>query len=180
MSLTGTLMRPSPAPAPDVRFRPASVFGDGPADHYAPPISSSNLVFMAGFFCLLFLDSIQSYNVLRDLCITHPSFNIYHDVSHLLSFWTSQSQPIRKSQKGLHATSQKIMFGVIVFMFSLSTAYLAVSIADLIILIRTWYLVQGRSDSAGTRSPSTEALLTPFNALASVNVGGRSHSHIDC
>ena len=56
-------------------------------------------------------------------------------------------------------------------MFSLSTAYLAVSIADLIILIKTWYLVLGLSESAGTRS-HTESLLTLFNAFAPLNVGG--------
>lgn len=69
-------------------------------------------------------------------------------------------------QKGLHTPSQKILFCVIVFMFSLSTAYLAVSIADLVILIRTWYLAL--SESAGTRSP-TETLLVLFNALAPIN-----------
>ncbi|KAI9456052.1 hypothetical protein BJY52DRAFT_609261 [Lactarius psammicola] len=71
-------------------------------------------------------------------------------------------------QKGLRSLSQKILFGVTVFMFSLSTAYLAVSMADLIILIKTWYLVADPSESAGTRSP-TETLLVLFNALAPIN-----------
>ncbi|KAH8980069.1 hypothetical protein EDB92DRAFT_2094657 [Lactarius akahatsu] len=71
-------------------------------------------------------------------------------------------------KKGLRSLSQKILFGVIVFMFSLSTAYLAVSIADLIILIKTWYLYVGLSESAGTNSP-TETLLVLFNALAPMN-----------
>ncbi|KAH8985042.1 hypothetical protein EDB86DRAFT_2390614 [Lactarius hatsudake] len=71
-------------------------------------------------------------------------------------------------QKGLRSPSQKIMFGVIVFMFSLSTAYLGVSMADLIILIKTWYLVIDLSNSTGTRSP-TETLLVLFNALAPIN-----------
>ncbi|KAI9456051.1 hypothetical protein BJY52DRAFT_1151321 [Lactarius psammicola] len=71
-------------------------------------------------------------------------------------------------QKGLHSLSQKILFGITVFMFSLSTAYLAVSMADLIILIKTWYLFVGLSESAGTRSP-TETLLVLFNALAPIN-----------
>ena len=66
------------------------------------------------------------------------------------------------------------MFGIIVFMFSLSTAYLAVSIADLIVIIKTWYL-QGYlfvdlSESAGTRRPTGD-LLVLFNALAVINVG---------
>ena len=56
-------------------------------------------------------------------------------------------------------------------MFSLSTAYLAVSIADLILLIKAWYLVLGLSDSASTRSP-IESLMTLFNAFAPLNVGG--------
>ncbi|KAH9052655.1 hypothetical protein EDB87DRAFT_1835709 [Lactarius vividus] len=71
-------------------------------------------------------------------------------------------------QKGLRSPSQKILFGVIVFMFSLSTTYLAVSMADLIILIKTWYLVIDLSESTGTRSP-TETLLVLFNALAPIN-----------
>ncbi|KAH9027371.1 hypothetical protein EDB85DRAFT_111259 [Lactarius pseudohatsudake] len=71
-------------------------------------------------------------------------------------------------KKGLRSLSQKILFGVIVFMFSLSTAYLAVSIADLIILIKTWYLYVGLSESAGIDSP-TETLLVLFNALAPIN-----------
>ncbi|KAI9433157.1 hypothetical protein H4582DRAFT_1008422 [Lactarius indigo] len=70
------------------------------------------------------------------------------------------------TQKGLQFPSQKIMFGVIVFMFSLSTAYLAVSMADLIILIKTWYLAIDLSTSR--RSP-TETLLVLFNALAPIN-----------
>ncbi|KAI9433163.1 hypothetical protein H4582DRAFT_2101774 [Lactarius indigo] len=69
-------------------------------------------------------------------------------------------------QKGLRSLSQKVLFGVIVFMFSLSTAYLVVSIVDLIIIIKTWYLVVDPSDV--TRSP-TETLLTLFNAFAPVN-----------
>ncbi|KAH9058881.1 hypothetical protein EDB83DRAFT_1008437 [Lactarius deliciosus] len=71
-------------------------------------------------------------------------------------------------QKGLRSLSQKVLFGVIVFMFSLSTAYLAVSIADLITIIKTWYLVVDLSESAGTRSPM-ETLLVLFNALAPIN-----------
>ncbi|KAI9456049.1 hypothetical protein BJY52DRAFT_608911 [Lactarius psammicola] len=71
-------------------------------------------------------------------------------------------------QKGLHSLSQKILFGVIVFMFSLSTAYLAVSIADLIVLIKTWYLVVDLSGSTGTRRPTGE-LMVLFNALAVIN-----------
>ncbi|KAH9025924.1 hypothetical protein EDB84DRAFT_361518 [Lactarius hengduanensis] len=71
-------------------------------------------------------------------------------------------------QKGLRSPSQKILFGVIVFMFSLSTAYLAVSMADLIILIKTWYLVIDLTKSTSTRSP-TETLLVLFNALAPIN-----------
>ncbi|KAI9456054.1 hypothetical protein BJY52DRAFT_609374 [Lactarius psammicola] len=71
-------------------------------------------------------------------------------------------------QRGLHSLSQKILFGVIIFMFSLSTAYLAVSMADLIILIKTWFLVVDLSESASTRSP-TETLLVLFNALAPIN-----------
>ncbi|KAH9015145.1 hypothetical protein EDB83DRAFT_243746 [Lactarius deliciosus] len=72
------------------------------------------------------------------------------------------------TKKGLRSPSQKILFGVIVFMFSLSTAYLGVSMADLIILIKTWYLVIDLSKSTGTRSP-TETLLVLFNALAPIN-----------
>ncbi|KAH9168527.1 hypothetical protein EDB89DRAFT_1574421 [Lactarius sanguifluus] len=71
-------------------------------------------------------------------------------------------------QKGLRSLSQKVLFGVIVFMFSLSTAYLAVSIADLITIIKTWYLVVDLSESAGTRSPM-ETLLVLFNAFAPIN-----------
>ncbi|KAH8980152.1 hypothetical protein EDB86DRAFT_2813917 [Lactarius hatsudake] len=71
-------------------------------------------------------------------------------------------------KKGLHTPSQKTMFGVIVFMFSLSTASLAVSIADLIILIKAWYLVTDLSESGGTKSP-TEALLVLFNSLAAIS-----------
>ncbi|KAI9433156.1 hypothetical protein H4582DRAFT_2131786 [Lactarius indigo] len=71
-------------------------------------------------------------------------------------------------KKGLRLLSQKILFGVILFMFSLSTAYLAVSIADLITLIKTWYLSMGLSESTGTNSP-TEALLILFNALTPIN-----------
>lgn len=71
-------------------------------------------------------------------------------------------------QKGLHSLSQKILFGVIVFMFSLSTAYLAVSIADLIVLIKTWYLVVDLSESTGTSRPTVN-LLVLFNALAVIN-----------
>ncbi len=56
-------------------------------------------------------------------------------------------------------------------MFSLSTAYLAVSMADLIILIKTWYLFVDLSESASKRSP-TETLLVLFNTLAPINVGG--------
>ncbi len=63
-------------------------------------------------------------------------------------------------------------------MFSLSTAYLAVSMADLIILIKTWYLAVGLSESAGSISP-TEPVLVLFNALAPINVGGYC-SHIVC
>ncbi|KAI9430477.1 hypothetical protein H4582DRAFT_2016579 [Lactarius indigo] len=81
-------------------------------------------------------------------------------------------------KKGLRLLSQKILFGVILFMFSLSTAYLAVSIADLIILIKTWYLSVGLSESAGTNSP-TEALLILFNALTPINVCG-CYSHAVC
>ncbi|KAH9018331.1 hypothetical protein EDB85DRAFT_2276660 [Lactarius pseudohatsudake] len=71
-------------------------------------------------------------------------------------------------QKGFRSLSQKVLFGVIVFMFSLSTAYLAVSIADLITIIKTWYLVVGLSESAGTRSPM-ETILVLFNAFAPIN-----------
>ncbi|KAH9025926.1 hypothetical protein EDB84DRAFT_1503464 [Lactarius hengduanensis] len=71
-------------------------------------------------------------------------------------------------KKGLHTLSQKVLFGVIVFMFSLSTASLAVSIADLIILIKAWYLVTDLSESAGTRSP-TESLLVLFNSLTAIS-----------
>ncbi|KAH9007863.1 hypothetical protein EDB83DRAFT_2532463 [Lactarius deliciosus] len=71
-------------------------------------------------------------------------------------------------QKGLRSLSQKVLFGVIVFMFSLSTAYLAVSIADLITIIKTWYLAVDLSESAGTRSPM-ETLLVLFNAFAPIN-----------
>ncbi|KAH9015144.1 hypothetical protein EDB83DRAFT_2520625 [Lactarius deliciosus] len=53
-------------------------------------------------------------------------------------------------------------------MFSLSTASLAVSIADLIILIKAWYLVTDLSESAGTKSP-TEALLVLFNSLTAIS-----------
>ncbi|KAI9433155.1 hypothetical protein H4582DRAFT_1008256 [Lactarius indigo] len=71
-------------------------------------------------------------------------------------------------KKGLHSMSQKILFGVIVFMFSLSTAYLAVSIVDLVTLIKTWYLVVDVPDSVGTTRP-TENLLVLFNALTVIN-----------
>ncbi|KAH9168530.1 hypothetical protein EDB89DRAFT_1825901, partial [Lactarius sanguifluus] len=71
-------------------------------------------------------------------------------------------------KKGLHSLSQKILFGVIVFMFSLSTAYLAVSIADLIILIKTWYLVLDVPDSIGATRPTVD-LMDLFNALAVIN-----------
>jgi len=63
------------------------------------------------------------------------------------------------------------LFGVIVFMFSLSTAFLAVSIVDLIVLIKTWYLDEHLSELAGDRR-TTESLLVLFNALAVINVGG--------
>ncbi|KAH9018332.1 hypothetical protein EDB85DRAFT_110806 [Lactarius pseudohatsudake] len=53
-------------------------------------------------------------------------------------------------------------------MFSLSTASLAVSMADLIILIKAWYLVTDLSESAGTRSP-TESLLVLFNSLTAIS-----------
>ncbi|KAH9022351.1 hypothetical protein EDB83DRAFT_85428 [Lactarius deliciosus] len=71
-------------------------------------------------------------------------------------------------KKGLHSLSQKVLLGVIVFMFSLSTAYLAVSITDLIILIKTWYLVVDVSDSASIKRP-TEDLMVLFNALVVIN-----------
>ncbi|KAH8980070.1 hypothetical protein EDB92DRAFT_307367 [Lactarius akahatsu] len=71
-------------------------------------------------------------------------------------------------KKGLHSLSQKILFGVIVFMFSLSTAYLAVSIVDLITLIKTWYLVLDVPDSIGTTRPTGD-LMDLFNALAVIN-----------
>ncbi|KAH9025928.1 hypothetical protein EDB84DRAFT_1273296 [Lactarius hengduanensis] len=73
-------------------------------------------------------------------------------------------------QKGFRSLSQKVLFGVIVFMFSLSTAYLAVSIADLITIIKTWYLDVDLSESAGTRSPM-ETLLVLFNAFYSLTDG---------
>ena len=41
--------------------------------------------------------------------------------------------------------------------------------ADLVILIKTWYLVPSESNS--TRTP-TETLLVLFNALAPINVSG--------
>ncbi len=56
-------------------------------------------------------------------------------------------------------------------MFSLSTAFLAVSIVDLIVLIKTWYLDEHLSELAGDRR-TTESLLVLFNALAVINVGG--------
>ena len=62
-------------------------------------------------------------------------------------------------------------------MFSLSTAYFAVSITDLVTLIKTWYLVPDPSDSASATSPLDDVLLL-FNALALINVGGWSSSHI--
>ncbi|KAH8980149.1 hypothetical protein EDB86DRAFT_3088116 [Lactarius hatsudake] len=71
-------------------------------------------------------------------------------------------------QKGLRSLSQKVLFGVIVFMFSLSTAYLAVTFADLITIIKTWYLAVDPSDSTDTRSPM-ETLLVLFNAFAPIN-----------
>ncbi|KAH9015148.1 hypothetical protein EDB83DRAFT_2224576, partial [Lactarius deliciosus] len=71
-------------------------------------------------------------------------------------------------KKGLHSLSQKILFGVIVFMFSLSTAFLAVSIVDLITLIKTWYLVLDIPDSIGTTRPTGD-LMDLFNALAVIN-----------
>ncbi|KAH9018336.1 hypothetical protein EDB85DRAFT_2154568 [Lactarius pseudohatsudake] len=53
-------------------------------------------------------------------------------------------------------------------MFSLSTAYLAVSIVDLITLIKTWYLVLDVPDSIGTTRPTVD-LMDLFNALAVIN-----------
>ncbi|KAH9052654.1 hypothetical protein EDB87DRAFT_1716837 [Lactarius vividus] len=53
-------------------------------------------------------------------------------------------------------------------MFSLSTVYLAVSIVDLITLIKTWYLVLDVPDSIGATRPTVE-LMDLFNALAVIN-----------
>ncbi|KAI9430480.1 hypothetical protein H4582DRAFT_2103756 [Lactarius indigo] len=53
-------------------------------------------------------------------------------------------------------------------MFSLSTASLAVSVVDLITLIKAWYLVTDLSESTGTRSP-TESLLVLFNSLTAIS-----------
>ncbi|KAI9433166.1 hypothetical protein H4582DRAFT_2131791 [Lactarius indigo] len=73
-------------------------------------------------------------------------------------------------EKGLHSPSQKILFGIIAFMFSLSTAYLAVSMAELILLIKAWYLVSDLSESASTSTrSSTEAVLVLFGALVPVD-----------
>ncbi|KAH9024863.1 hypothetical protein EDB85DRAFT_247253 [Lactarius pseudohatsudake] len=72
-------------------------------------------------------------------------------------------------EKGLHSPIKKILFGIIVFMFFLSTAYLAVTMADLILLIKTWYLVADLSESAGTTRSPTEAVLVLFNALTPIN-----------
>ncbi|KAH8985038.1 hypothetical protein EDB86DRAFT_3083993 [Lactarius hatsudake] len=113
---------------------------------------TSNLMIQSllyGEFRILISVLHSSSYVLRDLRITYPGFSVYND-------------------KGLRSLSQKVLFGVIVFMFSLSTAYLAVSIADLITIIKTWYLVVDLSESAGTRSPM-ETLLVLFNALAPIN-----------
>ncbi|KAN0137626.1 hypothetical protein V8E53_004677 [Lactarius tabidus] len=53
-------------------------------------------------------------------------------------------------------------------MFSLSTAYLAVSMAILIILIKTWYLILDYSNSAHETSP-TNGLLVLCSDLAVIN-----------
>ncbi|KAH8977600.1 hypothetical protein EDB86DRAFT_3091859 [Lactarius hatsudake] len=53
-------------------------------------------------------------------------------------------------------------------MFSLSTAYLAISIVDLITLIKTCYLVLDVPDSNGTTRPTGD-LMDLFNALAVIN-----------
>ncbi|KAH9052661.1 hypothetical protein EDB87DRAFT_1570159, partial [Lactarius vividus] len=68
-------------------------------------------------------------------------------------------------KEGLRSPIKKMLFGIIVFMFSLSTAYLAITMADLILLIKTWYLVADLSESAGTTRSPTEAVLVLFNAL---------------
>ncbi|KAH9009176.1 hypothetical protein EDB84DRAFT_1211457 [Lactarius hengduanensis] len=72
-------------------------------------------------------------------------------------------------EKGLRSPIKKILFGIIVFMFFLSTAYLAVTMADLILLIKTWYLVADLSESAGTTRSPTEAVLVLFNSLTPIN-----------
>ena len=153
--------------------------------HFSPTWDHSSLPHLQSYHpvwslwqVLFFLCSTQVHTLLRDLCVAYPDFDIYHDVELSYFLLDRQSKQCRYSRKSLRSLSQKILFGVIVFMFTLSTAYLAVSIADLIILIKTWYLLLSlaESDPTETRSP-TETYLTLFNALAPINVGGRSYSH---
>ncbi|KAH8980065.1 hypothetical protein EDB92DRAFT_1805959 [Lactarius akahatsu] len=110
----------------------------------------------------------------RGITLLYRSFNLmiqsllYGEFRILISFLYSSSY-VLTAQGSMHHFSQfRLLFGVIVFMFSLSTAYLAVSIADLITIIKTWYLAVDLSDSAGTRSPM-ETLLVLFNAFAPIN-----------
>ncbi|KAI0295056.1 hypothetical protein B0F90DRAFT_1753383, partial [Multifurca ochricompacta] len=69
-------------------------------------------------------------------------------------------------QKGLRSPGQRVLFAVMIFMFSLSTAFLCVSMADSIVLIKAWYLTINPSTS--TKTP-TEDLLVFFNALVVLN-----------
>ncbi len=84
-----------------------------------------------------------------------------------------------QSKKGLHSLGQRFLFGVVVGMFLLSTGYLSVSMADFIILIKTWYLDVHLSESAGSKTP-LDSLLVLFNALSVINVGASGWSRIDC
>ena len=90
-------------------------------------------------------------------------------MSYLISLWINQFNWSMKPEGPALAEPENLVWCNSIHV-SLSTAYLAVSMADLIILIKTWYLVLGHSESTGTRSP-TETLLLLFSAFAPINVG---------
>ncbi|KAI0258881.1 hypothetical protein BC834DRAFT_1036167 [Gloeopeniophorella convolvens] len=69
-------------------------------------------------------------------------------------------------RKGLRAPVQKLILGMAVFMFCLCTAHWAVLLADLLALIRAFFLAV--SPSPSTMSP-LENELTLMNALGTIN-----------
>ena len=136
---------------------------------------TSNVIIQSGIYGKFrFLISMlySRLQVLRDLCVTYPHFNIYNDVNYLIPFQTNQSnQSDQYIAEGLALAEPENLVRRNSLHVSPSTGYLAVSIADLIILIKTWYLVLDLSKSASATSPTNDLLLI-FNALAPVNVGG--------